>query len=192
MSTKHTGKILATTLLAGLLWGCGEDSVTAPAEDHEHESITTVRLAVRNLADAADTATVTFTDADGEGGAAPVQADTLKLRAGATYSATVQFLDASNPKDVHDLNEEIGGSESDDHRIFWTVSDTAKLAAAVTDKDSKGLLLGLASSLAAKAAGVAVVNVNLRHLPGIKTAASTIKDGETDAEVDFPVRILAP
>lgn len=183
---------LLSLAAAGLFWGCSEDSVTAPAEDHEHESITTVRLHVVNLADKADSATVSFVDSDGEGGKAPVQPDTLRLRAGASYAASVEFLDESNPKDVHDLNEEIGGSESDDHRVFWTVSDAATLSAVPSDLDSKGLTLGLKAVVSGLKAGKAGLNINLRHLPGIKTAASTIKDGETDADVDFPVVLTQP
>lgn len=183
---------LLTLAAAGLFWGCSEDSVTAPAEDHEHESITTVRLHVVNLADKSDSATVAFVDSDGEGGKAPVQPDTLRLRAGGVYQASVQFLDESNPKDVHDLNEEIGGSESDDHRIFWTVSDSTQLTAVASDLDSKGLPLGLKAVVSGLKAGKGALNINLRHLPGIKTATSGIKDGETDADVDFPVVLTAP
>ncbi|MEN9355595.1 MAG: hypothetical protein RL318_2920 [Fibrobacterota bacterium] len=184
---------LLAIISAGLLWGCGsEDSVTAPVEDHEHESITTVRLHVVNLADKSDSVTVAFVDSDGEGGKAPVQPDTLRLRAGASYQASVQFLDESNPKDVHDLNEEIGGAESDDHRIFWTVSDSTQMTAVPSDLDSKGLTLGLKSVVSGLKAGKGSLNINLRHLPGIKTATSGLKDGETDADVDFPVALTAP
>ena len=172
------------------LTSCGDsDSVTEPQDDHEHEAITSVILTVVDSATGKAVDTVLFVDADGEGGKDPVPPDTLRLGTGRVYHASVRFLDESNPSDVHDLNEEIGGSESDDHRVLWIPSSGA-LSATVTDKDSKGLLLGLKASIkTSSSAGRAVLRVNLRHLPGIKTANSGLADGETDADVEFPVAI---
>lgn len=181
-------KMITGLVLSALFAGCEDSHVHAPHDDHEHEAITTVLLKVANKADASDTATVRFLDADGDGGAAPVLPGRLSLRSGATYAASLQFLDQSNPADVHDLNEEIGGSESDDHRVFW-VSKRGSLAATITDKDPGGLLLGLKADLVVSGSGADTLRVVLRHLPGIKTAASTITDGETDADIDFPVSI---
>ncbi len=181
---------LSGLMLSALVVACDDSRVSAPADDHEHEIITTVLLKVVNKADASDTATVRFLDADGDGGAAPVLPGRLSLRSGATYAASLQFLDQSNPSEVHDLNEEIGGSESDDHRIFW-VSKRASLTATITDKDPGGLLLGLKADVAVSGSGADTLRVVLRHLPGSKTAASTITDGETDADIDFPVSTSA-
>jgi len=180
----------ATTIsLASLLAACG-DSVKTPEDDHEHESITTVELKLVNKAMASDSFTLRFVDADGAGGAAPTLPSVGRIKTGASYDASVRFLDQSNPNDVHDLNEEIGGSESDDHRIFWTTG--TRLAATISDKDSKGLALGLKATVATVSAGTDTLRINLRHLPGIKTANSTITDGETDAEVAFPFEIVSP
>lgn len=173
-----------------VLSSCGDsDSVTQPQDDHEHEAITSVILAVVDSATGTAVDTVRFVDADGEGGKPPVLPDTLRLRTGRVYHASVRFLDESHPSDIHDLNEEIGGSESDDHAILWMPSGGA-LSAVVTDRDSKGLPLGLQASLkTSSTAGRTVLRVNLRHLPGIKTANSGLADGETDADVEFPVLI---
>lgn len=181
-------KLLSGFILAALVAGCEDGDVTAPPDDHEHEAITTVLLKVANKTDASDTATVRFLDADGDGGLAPVLPGRLSLRSGATYSASLRFLDQSNPSDVHDLNEEIGGGEADDHRVFW-VSKRGSVAATITDKDPGGLLLGLEADLVVSGSGADTLRVVLRHLPGIKTASSTITDGETDADIDFPVTI---
>ena len=181
-------KLISGLILSALFAGCEDSHVHAPHDDHEHEAITSVILRVANVADASDTATVRFQDADGLGGAAPVLPGRLSLRGGATYAATLRFLDESNPADVHDLNEEIGGSESDDHRVFW-VSKQGAVAPTVTDRDPNGLHLGLKADLVVLGGGVDTLRVVLRHLPGIKTAASTITDGETDADVEFPVSI---
>lgn len=180
--------LISGLILSALVVACDDSDVTAPVDDHEHEAITTVLLKVANKADASDTATVRFLDADGDGGAAPVLPGRLSLRSGATYAASLQFLDQSNPADVHDLNEEIGGAESDDHRVFW-VSKRAAVVPSVTDKDPNGLLLGLKADLVVSGSGTDTLRVVLRHLPGIKTATSTITDGETDADVEFPVSI---
>jgi hypothetical protein len=172
-----------------LLGACG-DSVESPEDDHEHESITTVELKLVNRDLASDSFTLEYVDADGDGGAVPVLPAVGTLRTGAVYEASVRFLDQSNAADVHDLNEEIGGSESDDHRVFWTTG--ARLTASIVDKDPNGLLLGLEATVTPVSAGVDTVRINLRHLPGIKTANSTITDGETDADVAFPFQIVAP
>lgn len=167
----------------------GSDSITEPQDDHEHEVITSVILSVVDSATGSTIDAVRFVDADGEGGKPPVLPDTLRLRTGRVYHASVRFLDESHPTDVHDLNEEIGGSESDDHAILWIPSSGA-LSVAVTDTDSKGLPLGLHASLkTSSTVGPMVLRVNLRHLPGIKTASSGPADGETDADVEFPVSI---
>lgn len=184
-------KLIPGLILAGLLAGCEDSHVHGPHDDHEHEAITTVVLKVVNKADASDTATVRFLDADGVGGAAPVLPGRLTLRVGATYGASVRFLDQSNPSDVHDLNEEIGGSAAAEHRVFW-VSKRGAIAPTITDKDPGGLLLGLKADLSVTGSGLDTLRVVLRHLPGIKTATSTISDGATDADVEFPVAILSP
>jgi hypothetical protein len=182
--------LLPFLMLSAFVVACDDSDVSSPGDDHEHEAITTVVLKVANLSDPSDTATVRFLDADGDGGAAPVLPARLVLRSGATYAAGLRFLDQSNPADVHDLNEEIGGSESDDHRVFW-VSRRGALAATITDRDAGGLPLGLTADLQVAGAGSDTLRVVLRHLPGIKTAGSTITDGETDADIDFPVSVVA-
>lgn len=188
---RNTKILLLPVLLLGIASCDDSSSVEVPHDDHEHEAITSVILRVVDSADASDSASVRFVDADGEGGAAPKLPDTLRLRAGRTYMAAVRFLDESNPADIHDLNEEIGGSESDDHRILW-IPSSPSLVATVVDRDSKDLLLGLAANLRAVSADKVSLRVNLRHLPGIKTASSGLADGETDADVLFPVSIAAP
>lgn len=180
--------LLSGLILSLLVGACDDGDVTAPPDDHEHEAITTVVLKVVNKADASDTASARFLDADGDGGAAPVLPTRLTLRDGATYAASLRFLDESNPADVHDLNEEIGGAESDDHRIFW-LSKGGLLVPTITDKDPNGLLLGLAADITVSGSGLDTLRVVLRHLPGIKTAASLITDGETDADIEFPVSL---
>lgn len=188
-SLRHTFPLpfAAPLALAALLAACGDSSVESPHDDHEHEAITTVALHLVNRAAPADSFTLRWVDADGIGGAAPILPAVGALKAGATYDASVRFLDASNPSEIHDLNEEIGGSESDDHLVFWTTG--SRLGSTVTDVDSKGLLLGLKATVAALAAGSDTVRISLRHLPGIKTAQSAIADGETDADVAFPFQI---
>lgn len=184
-----TIKILSGLTAIALLGACG-DSVKTPEDDHEHESITTVELKFVNKASASDSFTLKYLDSDGIGGKAPTLPSLGRLKTGESYDASVRFLDQSNLSDVHDLNEEIGGSESDDHRIFWTTG--SRMTATISDKDSKGLLLGLKATVATLSAGTDTLRINLRHLPGIKTANSTITDGETDAEVAFPLEIAAP
>lgn len=186
----NTTMSLSGLAAIALLAACGGSSVESPHDDHEHESITTVELKLTNQALASDSFTLKFVDADGTGGATPTLPSVGRIKSGATYDASVRFLDQSNPSDVHDLNEEIGGSESDDHRIFWTTG--SRLTATISDKDSKGLQLGLKATLATVSVGTDTLRIDLRHLPGTKTANSTITDGETDAEVAFPFEILAP
>ncbi|HNY32149.1 MAG TPA: hypothetical protein PKO15_14795 [Fibrobacteria bacterium] len=183
-------KFLPHVAVLALFFGCSDSSVESPHDDHEHETITTVELKLVNRAAVSDSLTLRFVDEDGAGGAAPILPAVGRIKSGASYDASVRFLDQSNPEDFHDLNEEIRGSESDDHRIFWTTG--SRLTAVIVDRDANGLLLGLKATLAATSTGLDTVRINLRHLPGIKTANSAVTDGETDAEVAFPIEIVSP
>jgi hypothetical protein len=73
-------KILAALALSLFAVACEDSNVAAPQDDHEHEVITTVSLKIANKADASDTASVRFFDADGEGGKAPVSPGVRSLR----------------------------------------------------------------------------------------------------------------
>lgn len=169
---------------------CGDSSVESPHDDHEHESITTVELKFVNRALATDSFTLRYVDLDGDGGNAPVLPSVGRLKTGAVYDASVRFLDQSNPSDIHDLNEEIGGSASVDHRVFWTTG--TRLVATLADIDPNGLPLGLKALVTTVSAGTDTLHINLRHLPGSKTDSSKITDGETDADVAFPFEITTP
>jgi hypothetical protein len=173
-----------------LLAACGNSSVESPHDDHEHETITTVELKFVNRALASDSFTLRYVDLDGPGGAAPILPSAGRIQTGALYDASVRFLDQSNPADVHDLSEEIGGSASDEHRVFWTTGP--RMNAATVDFDTKGLVLGLKAIVTPLSVGLDTLRINLRHLPGTKSDTTKITDGATDADVAFPFQIVAP
>lgn len=169
-----------------LLLATGCDS-TEPDEDNgagEEELITRIRLTLTSPT--VPTATVEATDPDGDG--ANLTIGTLGLRAGATYSGTIEVFD-----DVNDLNigEEVE-EEGDEHQFFFIPGGTnaSRLTVQATDSDSNGLPVGLDFSLSVSDGGTgqATLRVILSHFDDAPKDGVNQSD-ETDIDVTFPVTI---
>jgi hypothetical protein len=128
--------------------------------------------------------TVWFRDADGPGGAAPTEHDTIRLLSGRSYSVALSLLNESNPTDVEDITAEVR-DEAADHQVFYTVGGPG-LSVAYADQDDNGLPLGL-STTQTTTESPGTLTVTLKHQPGLKSSTSTIATGETDVEVTFVV-----
>ena len=170
--------------------------------DHEQEVFTTLTLTLTPQG-GGDAVTATFRDADGEGGEAPT-VDAPTLAANTTYDVTVTLLNETVDQD--DEEYEIGNeikAEAEEHQLFYTGSgvDSGLLTWMYGDVESDygdntgdDLPVGLAGTLATGDAGSGQLTVTLKHQPpvndtAVKSATSTIQDGETDIEVTYDVTV---
>ncbi|MTB49788.1 type 1 periplasmic binding fold superfamily protein [Lewinella sp. W8] len=139
-----------------------------------------------------DVVTMTFQDRDGDGGNAPTITVSGPLAANATYTGSLELLDASDASDIEDITEEVE-EEDDEHMFFFQVS-SADLTIAYGDSDGDGNPVGLLTDVTAGAAGFGTLTIILRHEPNKSAAGLAINTpelagGETDIEVTFNVTI---
>lgn len=173
--------LLSLMFVAVLLAGCKKADDPAPA--NEEELITDVTVTFTNQANSANVVTMTFSDSDGPDG--PISGTTNisgALTAGATYNVVVKFENKSeNP--AEDVTEEVK-EEGAEHQVFFSTTGTLSFQA-YTDQDANGNPIGVTSTFGTGIAGTASLKVTLKHQPNIKTASTTVNDGETDVEVNF-------
>ena len=170
--------LLACTGLALTQFSCSKPESEIVEEE---ELITTLSLTLTDSLGVSQT--FTFRDTDGDGGNNPVRFDTLQLKAGYLYSASIQILNESVTP-AEDITTEIL-EEKDDH-LFCFTSPTVNVTA--TDVDSKGLKVGIQSKVISNTVGSSNLIVSLKHQPGIKNGNCDL--GETDIEINFPVKTL--
>jgi hypothetical protein len=162
---------------------------TKPAPINPKELITTIKLTLTDTANAANTFTVQWRDADGPGALPPV-IDTLLLDAGKVYTASVKVLDETKTP-VFDVTEEIEEEEADVHQFFYTLSSNLNGRVSINrlDTDVNGLPIGL-DLLISTTSGAGVtgtLNVVLSHYDGIPK--TTAPSPESDVDITFPVRV---
>ncbi|TGE20444.1 hypothetical protein E5K00_20825 [Hymenobacter aquaticus] len=177
--------LLALLVAAPLFSACKKDN-DEPTPDDDNEQITTVRYELTPVGGGTPV-TVQYRDPDGDGGAAAV-VGTLTLAVGTTYTGKLVLLDETkNP--VVNTSDEIK-EEADEHIFFFESSNT-NVTVTPTDKDSKGLAVGLETRVEAGAANTASstgnLKITLRHQPGAKNG--TFAPGDTDVEVNFPTAV---
>lgn len=163
---------------------CDDDKDPAPID--ENEVITTVTYTLTPVGGGTPVA-VTFRDPDGDQGSQPgVITGALTLAAGTSYTGSLTVLDETkSPAD--NVTEEIR-EKADEHLFVYTVSPAGLLTVTRTDRDSKGLEVGLNTSVQARAtAGTGTLNIVLRHQPGTKDGTAT--PGSSDVDVSFPVTV---
>lgn len=164
----------------GMMSSCKKDS----HDEDENELITTVKVVATELG--ATSKTFTFKDADGPGGLAPTVFDSIILNANRNHSVSLQFLNESVSPAI-DITTEVL-AEAADHQIYFTPSGV-NLAVSNLDNDTKGLPLGLTSTWLTGGAGTGKMKITLKHKPGAKAAGDPITKGETDAEIEFSLRL---
>lgn len=185
MSPRNLAFII--TLFAALV-GCKKDEeMPPPPAANEEEVITTMVLRFTPNG-SGSTREFRFTDADGDGGNAPVLAlDTLD--AATVYNVSIFLLNESTtPTDT--ISHEVL-DEGVLHQFFFTVTGV-DLSVAYADTDANGLPIGLSSVMTTGVAGGGNLRVTLRHMPnknaaGVAGGDITNAGGETDIEVDFPI-----
>jgi hypothetical protein len=178
--------IAAVALIAG---GCSEDNPAKPTPQNPQELITKVTLTLTPAGGGA-AVTAVFSDPDGDGGNAPT-IGTLTLKAGTTYTGTIELLDETKDPD-EDITEEVE-EESDVHQFFYTPEGgiVGRITVAITDRDANNLPVGLEYTVAVTAGAAAngTLNVVLSHYDESPKNGTTPSD-ETDVDIDFPVNIV--
>lgn len=133
---------------------------------------------------------LSFRDADGDGGNAPV-VTTEPLQAGTTYNATVVLLNESETP-TEDITEEVS-EEAEEHQFFFAAQG-ADISVSYADQDADGNPLGITSEVVTGTAGSGSFTITLRHEPdknadGVSNGLIANAGGETDIEVTFSVEI---
>ncbi|RIJ37484.1 hypothetical protein [Pontibacter oryzae] len=177
---------LSAFLLGSLLvsaTACKDSDDPEPLDDEELITTMTVTLVPEGKG---GTVIATFTDPDGDGGAAPT-IETMALKPNTTYNATITIADDS-PNGAGDITSEIR-TEGNDHELFWVANPSNLLTAQKIDKDANNRPLGLAATVTTTNAGSGTLTITLKHQPGLKGATSDANKGETDIMAAFPVSI---
>ena len=182
---KLNRKLSYTLLLAiaALFTQC-KDSGENLTPDDENELITSVILHFKEAV-SGTTTTFSFKDSDGDGGNPASKFDTISLKANASYTLTVEFLDESKSP-VVDITKDIE-EEQEDHLVIFTPSPASLLTYTYGDKDKNNFVIGLLGTAKAGAAGTGKLKVQLRHQPGVKNG--TAAPGSDDVQLDFNLKV---
>lgn len=186
---KHT---LLSVTLAGIIFisGCKKEP-DAPA--NEEELITTLILSLKKQG----TSTIqnfTFNDPDGPGGIAAT-VDSVIIDKASIYDASILLLNTQKTPADTISNEVL--SEGTLHQFFYKSTPATVLSgfSYLAPNDTDGNPIGLKFDFDTwNWENAGTLNIILRHQP-VKTASGvsggdiTNADGETDIEVDFPVRL---
>ncbi len=151
-------------------------------KDNEEEVISKVTL---TMTDAAGKATsFVWNDPDGNG-AQKATIDNINLAVNTTYTATIK-LENATVSPAENITDEVQ-KESTAH-IFVYTYDQANATFEITDKDTAGKPLGIATKVTTKIVGNGKLRVVLKHLPTDKSNAQN-PGGATDVDVEFPVLV---
>lgn len=188
-------KKLKLTLFAAIVFlsACSDDDSVPPIVNEE-EVITTI-TATFTPAGGGDVVTLTSRDLDGDGPASPVVTVSGPFITNKTYNGAVTFLnELQNP--AGNITEEIE-EEGNAHQIFFLQGGTLGTFT-YTDVDINGNPVGLQFTYSAPATpATANLSIVLRHNPdklaaGVANGIITNAGGTTDAQVTFPVAVVAP
>ncbi len=184
-------KLLAIiTVAAGLctLAACNKDEKQVSPEDPENEFMTTVRLVAENTADPSDVDSASWVKLNPDDTTAPdLSHATLNLKANATYTLHVKFLDETKTP-PEDLTEEIW-ERRNYHLVCFDAAQGLNAAITRTDLDDNTpqLPVGLTNSLTTGATSEGNLEVTLHHQPNVKNGDCA--PGSIDADVNFTVNI---
>lgn len=174
---------MGLALVLMTLQACEKDPKPNTPPVNESELITTVIIEATDSA-SGQKSTFKFKDADGEGGNAPSQFDSILLNANRTYSVSLLLLDESKAE-VDTISNEVL-NEGEDHLFNFTVSNL-NIGIKLNDLDKNGLPIGLKSIWRTGTIGDGKLKTVLKHQPGIKNGDPVL--GETDIEIEFNCRI---
>jgi hypothetical protein len=152
-------------------------------DDNEEEVITKVTLTLKDAA--GKETSFAWNDPDGASGTQKPTVENIVLAPNTSYTASVKLENGTvNP--VENITTEVQ-KEADVHLFIYTY-DKANVTVEITDKDSKGKPLGIATKVTTKAAGDGKLRIVLKHEPTDKNNTAN-PGGETDVDVEFPVSV---
>ena len=175
--------ILIALVALATITGCKK---TEPDPVEDNENLTTVKL---KFTSGSTTSTFTVKDLDGLGGTSATS-DKISLKPNTNYTMAVEILDESKtPASI--ISNDIF-DERDQHIFKYVSTPPAVLAITTTDKDSRGLPVGLTADAKTGAAGTGKLQVVLYHHPPVN--GKTVKDGtfgvgSVDFDVTFDVEV---
>lgn len=182
---KQNTIIIASGLLAiGIFFNACTKKVTTPPNPNEEELITTIKLTLVDSAGVKPTVVAQYRDIDGDGGANPIQWDTIRLQANTTYMGTIELFDESNSP-VDTISNEVR-NEGADHLLCFDISGL-QTQIQRTDVDVNGLELGLSTKWRSGIVGTGSINIQLRHQPGIKNGTCSV--GASDLDLVFQAAV---
>lgn len=170
-------------MAVAIMAACKKDE-PAPVEDNEN--LTTLKL---KFTESGTTSTFTFRDLDGAGGNVPT-IDKISLKPNKIYTMVVEILDES--KTPASIISDAIYDERDQHLFEYIVTPVTILIVATTDKDTRGLPLGLTANVKITATGMGKLKVVLHHQPPVN--GKIVKDGtfgigSVDFEGTFDVEV---
>ena len=186
-----TTKILSVILiLITVFAGCKKDPVTPP---NEEELITSLILSLQKQGSLI-VQNFIFNDPDGSGGITAT-IDSIIIDQAAIYSAKITLLNTQvTPADT--ISNEVL-EEGKNHQFFYQSTPDNVLSGFTYagDNDADGNPIGLDFEFATwNTGGSGNLRITLRHQPnkdgaGVVAGDITNANGETDIEVEFPVRL---
>lgn len=181
---KSTRKSILMAMIAmAMMAGCKKDE-PSPVEDNEN--LTTVKL---KFTESGTTSTFTFKDLDGAGGNPPT-IDKISLKPNKIYTLVIEILDESKMP-ISIISDAIY-EERDQHLFEYVPSPATILAIMTTDKDTRGLPVGLTASVKTSATGTGKLQVVLHHQPPINgkiVKDGTFKIGSIDFDGTYDVEV---
>lgn len=176
--------IYLSILCIGLFTACNPDDELV----NDEEVITSLVYTLTSAS--GDIVTLTYTDADGEGGL-PGVAVGGTFQANTTYAGVVQVLNTLEDP-AENITEEV--EEEDLEHQFFYVSTLDGLSVAYGDEDSEGNPLGIITTLTTGDAGTGTLTVSLIHEPNksgenVSAGNPANAGGETDIEVSFDIDV---
>lgn len=178
---KH--KIIILSILSLVMGTTACKKASDPNDENEHEAINKISL---SFSGAGATATFTIEDPDGDGGNPPTRIDTIRLKAGQTYTSAIAFKNLSGGTE-RDLTAGIA-AQGKAHEVFYLPTGVT-LTITKTDKDANGYPLGLNASWVVGTAGTGSIMLKLMHKSGIKGPNDAPTLGHSDVQILVPVRI---
>ncbi len=194
MKDFHSFRCLFLSAVAAAILGlgCGEDNPTNSSGPGEEELITTLKITLTEVG-TSTAIVVQFQDLDGPGGTDGT-VDTLTVKNGSTYTASVQVLN-EDESPSEDITVEVK-SEAEEH-MFWYATSGGFSTATVTRTDNESdydssqtapdLEVGVTFQLVVTSGATdGSLTVALDHYDAVPKDG-TSRSGETDIEVAFPV-----
>jgi hypothetical protein len=187
---KHNNIYTISIFLAIFIISCRKEPI-APV--NESELITTIKLTLTDTAAPNNSYTFSWKDIDGDGGANPI-IDTIKLPTNTVFDANLLILNEST-SDIDTISNEIE-EESTAHQFFYqSIPTDALVNLTYTSFDTDGKPLGGDFRLKTKnTATTSTLRISLIHLvqksaAGVANGDITNSGGETDIEIELPVKI---